>query len=439
MKPSDSIWATNPPEGWTTTRLRFIADVNPSKRPVRDLPPDRDVSFVPMDAVGEWGGLRLDTVRAIDDVIDGYTFFRDGDVVLAKITPCFENGKGALAQGLVNGIGFGTTELHVARAGQSIDPGFLFYVTLSHPFRDVGAAHMQGAGGQKRVPERFVKDFLVPLPALAIQRNIKRFLDRKLARVDDILRRKREFLERLEERREVIITNAVTKGLRRGEMKPSGAEWIGAVPVGWDVMRIKFLAKLESGHTPDRSNPDYWTPQNDIPWVSLNDTEWLSEHDYISDTALHINELGLANSSARMLPQRVVVFTRDATIGKAAVTTRPMAVSQHIIAWVCGPRMHPEYLLYVFYAMEKELVRSTMGATIRTIGMDDVGRLVTPVPPVVEQVEIAKHVADELERIATLRSRTEEQTRVIREFRQALITDAVLGRVDAGDAAVEAA
>jgi type I restriction enzyme, S subunit len=111
------------PANWTRRRLRFDARLNPVKSELT-LADDVEVSFVPMDAVGELGGLRLDEQRAVDDVYNGYTYFRDGDVVIAKITPCFENGKGALAVGLTNCAGFGTTELHVVRPGEKLDARF---------------------------------------------------------------------------------------------------------------------------------------------------------------------------------------------------------------------------------------------------------------------------------------------------------------------------
>ncbi len=108
-------WLGEVPEGWEPIRLRFLAELNPSKVEVRDLPPETPVSFVPMEAVGEFGGINLEKEREIGDLSEGYTFFSNGDVVVAKITPCFENGKGALASHLKNGFGFGTTELHVVR------------------------------------------------------------------------------------------------------------------------------------------------------------------------------------------------------------------------------------------------------------------------------------------------------------------------------------
>jgi type I restriction enzyme S subunit len=284
---------------------------------------------------------------------------------------------------------------------------------------------------QKNISMDDIPEIQFPLPSLPLQRTIATFLDRKTAAIDALIAKKERLIELLQEKRHALITQAVTKGLDPSvPMKDSGVEWLGKIPADWEVSRIKFIAKLESGHTPDRSVPAYWTESNQIPWVSLNDTKRLAESDLIDDTTLHVNELGLANSSAHLLPAGVVVFTRDATIGKAAITTCPMAVSQHIIAWVCGPSVLPGYLLRVFYAMEEELGRFTMGATLRTIGMPDVKKLVTPVPPLAEQSLIVKHLEDAAARSAALIAAVGSQITALLEHRQALISAAVTGKID---------
>ena len=163
-----------------------------------------------MDAVGEHGGLNLDDVRKLEDVYDGYTYLAEGDVCIAKITPCFENGKGALAEGLTNGVGFGTTELHVVRPGPNIDRRFLFYVSIADDFRRLGESDMYGAAGQKRIDERFIKNWIAPLPPLDTQRRIAQFLDEKTAQIDGLIDRIWDSVASLEEYRSAQITAAVT-------------------------------------------------------------------------------------------------------------------------------------------------------------------------------------------------------------------------------------
>ena len=417
------------PEGWTRRRLRFDVRLNPKKSAL-DMEPGELVSFIPMDAVGEYGGLNLDDVRKLEVVYDGYTYFADGDLCIAKITPSFENGKGALAAGLINGVGFGTTELHVVRPGPNIDPRFLFYVSIADDFRKLGESGMYGAGGQKRIDESFVKDWMAPLPPLGTQRRIARFLDKKTARIDGLIQKKRELLDRLAEKRQAVITRAVTGGLNaRAPMKPSGIDWLGDIPTHWRVTPVKRIAVLESGHTPDRKVQAYWEDCN-IPWVSLNDTELLRAGDYISDTTVKINLLGLTNSSARMLPERAVVFTRDATIGESAITTRPMAVSQHIIAWLClRERVVEEFLLLAIYGMKGELLRLTNGSTIGTIGLKDVKAVQIALPLLSEQNEIVSGVFQTKSDLDESSQAIEESIDRLSEYRATLITAAVTGQI----------
>ncbi len=235
-------WLGGIPAHWEVKRLRFIVALNPSASEVRGLSTDAEVSFVPMEAVDEYGTLDLARTKALAEVGSGYTYFRNGDVVLAKITPCFENGKGARAVGLTKGIAFGTTELHVLRAKMALDEQYLFYLTLGDAFRRLGEAEMYGAGGQKRVPESFIQDFRHPLPPLAEQRAIAGFLDRQTARIDALVAKKERLIELLKEQRTALITRAVTRGLDPTvPMKDSSAEWLGKIPKHWEIEENRWL------------------------------------------------------------------------------------------------------------------------------------------------------------------------------------------------------
>ena len=242
--------------------------------------------------------------------------------------------------------------------------------------------------------------------------------------------RKERLIELLQEKRTALITRAVTRGLDPDvPMKDSGVEWLGEIPAHWEVKRLKWVAQMESGHTPDKKVAAYWNDGN-IPWVSLNDTGYLKNQDYIRDTEYYTNALGLKNSSARLLPPRSVIFSRDATIGLCAITERSMAVSQHFIAWICTEALLPEYLLRALDAMQGELERLTMGATLRTIGMPDVKTLSTPVPPVPEQDQIIAFVRKETAFIDALIGTVLQAIDLLKEFRTALISAAVTGKID---------
>lgn len=267
-------------------------------------------------------------------------------------------------------------------------------------------------------------------PPVGEQAAIAAFLEREAERIDALVAEQRRLIELLKEKRQAVISHAVTKGPSPDvAMKPSGIDGLGSVPAHWTVTKMKWVAKMESGHTPDKKVAEYWQG-GDIPWVSLNDTGYLLAHDYISETAYQTTELGIANSSAHLLPTKAVVFSRDATIGRCAITARPMAVSQHFIAWVCGERLVPEYLLLRLRSMVGELERLTTGATIKTIGMPEVKTLATPVPPVAEQDAIVAFVREHVAQIDDLIENSRRAVDLLQERRAALISAAVTGQID---------
>jgi type I restriction enzyme S subunit len=210
MRDSGIPWLGQVPQHWEVKRGRFVMLVNPPAPRLRYLNPEEEVSFIPMEAVGVLGGLNLEHTRVIEDVTSGYTEFQDGDVIVAKITPCFENGKAALASGLANGAAYGTTELHVLRANINLDRRFLFYVAISDIFLKLGESEMYGAGGQKRVPPEFPKDFRMTVPPLAEQESIADYLDAEMARLDALVSKVKDVVGRLQEYRTALITAATT-------------------------------------------------------------------------------------------------------------------------------------------------------------------------------------------------------------------------------------
>lgn len=213
--------------GWPVTRLRYVAELNPVVRQELLQAPETEVSFLPMEAIGEDGCLNLERTRPVTDVRNGYSYFEDGDVAFAKVTPCFENGKGALMSGLEGAAGFGTTELTVLRPKQGTVPRFLHYVVQSSLFRRCGAAAMTGAGGLKRVPDEFTRDFTTPWPSFVEQTRIANFLDEQTARIDVLREHCRKHITLLREYRASLISAAVT-----GQLDIDNCRAIGALASG---------------------------------------------------------------------------------------------------------------------------------------------------------------------------------------------------------------
>lgn len=210
----------------TGPRLRHFVEVNPPLSGIRGLSDDTPVAFVPMEAIEDGiGGVDLSRTRPLAEVRGGnYTFFQEGDMLLAKVTPCFENGKKALVEKLQHGLGFATSEVHVIRARSSdVDRHYLKYLLSSSPFRAAGISSMSGASGLRRVPVETILDFRLPVRDVVEQRRISRILDQKTAQIAAIILRLGESIVKLRELRSSLVTAAVTGQIdvetwrRRGE------------------------------------------------------------------------------------------------------------------------------------------------------------------------------------------------------------------------------
>ena len=215
------------------------------------------------------------------------------------------------------------------------------------------------------------------------------------------------------------------------EYKESELGWLGKVPTHWDVIRTKLVARLESGHTPSRQNPEYWENCT-IPWFGLADVWQIRDgrREYVSETNEKVSELGLAHSAARLLPKGTVILSRTASVGFSAIMDTDMATTQDFVNWVPGPRIRSDYLLYVFRAMTHEFRRLTMGSTHQTIYMPDVGRFCTPVPPVEEQERVVGFIRGEVAKIDALVEKKERLIELLQEKRTALITQIVTKGLD---------
>jgi type I restriction enzyme S subunit len=310
------------------------------------------------------------------------------------------------------------------------DSRFLTYLHAALYSQRINTRHIKQSTGIQNLDSPSYFGEKVGIPPAREQRAIAALLDRETARIDALIARKKGLIELLQEKRAALITQAVTKGLDPSvPMKDPGVEWLGEIPAHWEAERIKWKAAMVSGHTPDKKVDSYWQ-DGDIPWVSLADTQQLREVDYIANTAVMTTADGIAHSSAHLLPPGTVVFSRDATIGLCAITRGAVAVSQHFIGWVCGSHLQPEYLLFVLRSMTEELERVTMGATVSTIGMTDVRRLVAPIPPMQEQQEIVLHIQRQRAQLDTLIGKVSTAIARLKEFRIALISAAITGKID---------
>ena len=430
-KPSGIEWLGDVPEHWDVKRARYMLRMNPSKQEIRRLDPDTELAFVSMDAVSNEGFIRLDTTRPISEVNAGYTFFAEGDVSFAKITPCFENGKGAIMRDLITKFGFGTTELTIMRPDHDLNKEYLYYLSVSSDFRKIGEAWMYGAGGQQRVPDEFVKEFRIGFPPIPEQQAIAAFLDRETGRIDALITKKKNLLSLLAEQRTALISRAVTKGLNPSvKLKPSGVEWLGDVPENWESLPIRRIVKsVKTGGTPAGAEESAFEDDG---------FNWYSPSDFSESICLGKSNRALSKEGKidiRIFPPCTVMLVGiGATIGKVGLASDSCSCNQQVNAIVCGNLLDPEFATYYLKIMRNFIVKCGKYTTLPIINQDETKNLIFTVPPLLEQQAIASYLDRETAKIDTLSVKIQTAIERLKEYRTALISAAVTGKIDVREA-----
>lgn len=211
LRPSNVEWLGDIPKDWEIKKLKYVAQVNPTKKNFQfDKDDENEVIFLPMEKVKENGNLSQDTVKSIKELSKGYTYFERNDIIVAKITPCFENGKAANLSDLKSSFGFGSTEFHTLRATEKIIPEFIFNIIKSERFMKIGEASMTGSAGQKRVPTDFLKEFHIALPPLEMQESIVSFIKNRVHFIRTTIEKIETEIDLLDEYRISLINEVVT-------------------------------------------------------------------------------------------------------------------------------------------------------------------------------------------------------------------------------------
>lgn len=208
MKDSGVAWLGEVPEHWDTTKIKYVAELTPKKSEVSSND-NRLCTFVPMEKL-KLGSLIKDEEKPISEVIGGYTYFKNGDLLLAKVTPCFENKNMVVASDLKNGIGFGSSEIYVLRANHKVNTQFLYYRLQEDQFMELETGAMTGAGGLKRVPSEFLNNFQFALPPLSEQIAITKYLNQYLIKNEYLMNKAQSAIQLMQERRTALISAAVT-------------------------------------------------------------------------------------------------------------------------------------------------------------------------------------------------------------------------------------
>lgn len=437
------------PEGWARTTIGQIAEINPSKPPASALPADAPVTFVPMPAVSaESGMIEASETRDFLDVRKGYTAFREGDVLFAKITPCMENGKAAVARGLSNGLGFGSSEFHVLRASGAVMPDLLYRFVRQQSFRDVAEANMGGSVGQQRVPESFLDGFPFDLPPLAEQHRIVEKLDAILSRVNA----SRDRLAR------------VPGILRRFRLAVLDAACTGRLTENWRVAHRQGAVVLPLRSVGDDDNPNSDAFSANLPdvwaWVPIDDA-CEAVIDYRGRTPPvdgegcipHIRTSNIRNGRidwnvtsfvtkatydqymTRGIPRLLdVIFTMEAPLGNVGVvdSDRQFSLAQRLLLLRAAKHlMDGRFLALALQspAVRRAIEQRATGSGVQGIAYKRLKFVRLPVPPFPEQIEIVRKVDECLDLADRVERRVVDGATRAERLSQAVLAKAFRGEL----------
>ena len=435
---------TNLPRGGAEVTLDQVSLINPPGAATA-VPDHEHVTFVPMAAVEALSGrMRTDTMRPFGEVKKGFTRFRDGDVLFAKITPCMENGKIAVACGLRGGVGCGSTEFHVLRPQHAADADYLRYFLVRSAYRRDAQRNMQGAVGQQRVPTDYLRDSVIPLPPKAEQQRIVSRIEELFSEIDEGERALERVGQLVERYRQSVLNAAVTGELTRewrakrprsapatdGNSADFSATGLELLPPGWSCASLEQLTTLITSGS--RGWSDYYADSGSLFIRAQN-----IKHDRLdmADIA-YVNLQGVREGlRTRLAKGDLLVTITGANVTKTAhvdVDLSEAYVSQHV---ALVRTMTTEFSRYLHYWLispangRAQLLEAAYGAGKPGLSLMDLRTMVVPVPPVEEQARITELLEVEMARLHDITRQQSLSARSAARLRQSILKAAFSGQL----------
>ena len=397
-------------EGWQTKTLGQVCQIKPPKSEARDrLATDALVSFLPMEDMGiDKKFVRATQTKPLSAVAGSYTYFADCDVLLAKITPCFENGKLGIAEHLTNGIGFGSSEYIVFRPDETLSREWLYYYLSREVFRVEGAARMSGAVGHKRVAKEFIESYPIPVPPLPEQQRIVGILDEAFG---GIATAKANAKKNLQNARALFENHLQSVFTQRGP------EWVDRT--------LDQVCIVERGSSP-RPIKEYFTTKPDgVNWIKIGDTEEGGK--YVYSTAQKVTPEGAKQS--RFVKEGDFILTNSMSFGRPYIMKTSGYIHDGWFVLRLNIAIDTDYFYYLLSSaiVQSQFASLASGSVVKNISGDLVKQAVLPIPPLAHQHAIVKKLLGLSEETQRLASLYERKLAALDELKKSLLHQAFTG------------
>ena len=406
------------PAGWKWVKLGEVCEINPSRRKIFGRSPDAPTSFVPMESVDEVSG-KISKVFIVpySKVAKGYTYFEENDILFAKITPCMQNGKHAIAKNLIDGIGFGTTEFHVIRPSNAIIPEWVWFFIRQKAFLNEAMNYFTGSVGQQRVPKNFLSEHITPLPPLSEQ---KRIAEKLKAMMDEIEEAKASIEKQLEAAK-TLPSAYLSEVFESPEAQK------------WEKKKLReVISVIESGGRPKGGVLNI---KDGVPSIG----------------AEHLNSSGGFNfTNIRFIPKEfyevmkkgkiqygdVLIVKDGATTGRVSFVRNDFpfehaALNEHVFRLRGNNLLDQEFLFYFLLSPsgQEQIQNEFHGSAQGGINQQFVNTIFIPLPPLSEQKRIASYLKEKIDQAEKLRETLEKELETLNALPQSILSKAFRGEI----------
>lgn len=424
VKRSRVAWLQGVPRHWRIKRLKFSTDLINNKVSVEESP----LPYIGLEHIESWTGRRIDgEIRNSEGLGSA---FSAGDVLFGKLRPYLAKVHLAQQDGLIS------SEALVIRSKAELHSEYLKYYMLSRDFINIVDSSTYGSK-MPRASWDFIGNLPILLPKVEEQQAVVRFLDFKVAQIDVLIAKKQDLLSKLAEKRTALISHAVTKGIDSSvPMTDSGVAWLGKIPAHWVVSKLAFVTEsMQTGPFGSQLHADEYI-EGGVPLINPAD---ISNGAIFDNPNITLSDEVVERLAHHKLELGDVVIARRGEMGRAGL------VRERNVGWLCGTGslrarlnlevLNPEFLLYQFSmkGVAEYLLLQSVGSTMDNLNTSILGRLPVIVPPIGEQVKLISYLNRLCYELNGQANKVDHVIASLKEYRSALITNAVTGKIDVRD------
>lgn len=406
-------------KGWSREKLKDVCQIRPPKKEVKDKLSETElVSFVPMNMLGiEEKFFNSKVNKALSEVSGSYTYFQEGDVILAKITPCFENGKLGIAKGLTNGIGFGSSEFIVYRSLKSLNNEYLYYYLNQEGFRIKGKTKMTGAVGHKRIPKSFYEDSEIPIPPLKEQQQIVSILDQAFAAID---KAKANIEKNIQNAKELFQSKLNEVFSQKGE--------------GWEYKSLKDVSNIINGYSFKSTD---FSPDNEVKSIKITNVGIM---EFVEDSSnnLPFNFLSEYSKSKVHKGDLVLALTRTIISGGLKVARVPENYHNSLLNQRVAAIIPDSSLIdsdYLYYYFSSDLVYNYVLENVNTLmqpnlSIGDLKAMLVPVTSIKGQRKISHQIESLFKKNDSIIDNYKVKHKNLEELKKSVLQKAFAGELN---------